>query len=119
MFASRKINTDPLPWRCNEHDDSCRDPQRSIACHTFSPRPEYGNEPNPVLVAFRELDRVRACSTTGHNAAQELQHMAWDAERDAFTYWNDLPEIPTYAQMTLARKVLERLARTAGSEVAR
>lgn len=68
---------------------------------------QVGNSPNPVLIAFRE--RARACSTTAASATEELQRMAWDAERDAYTYWNDLPEIPTYAQMTHARNVLERL----------
>ncbi|MGK0740413.1 hypothetical protein ACSHWG_00790 [Leucobacter sp. Z1108] len=115
MYASQKINTDPEPW-VSRIDASKRGdipdafPERIGTWGVdHEPRPEFDNNPNPILVAFREFDRARACSTTGHSAALELQRMAWDAERDTYTYWNDLPEIPTYAQMTHARKVLERL----------
>lgn len=113
MFNSQKINTDPAPWRCVVDQSRADDPWAAGATpggYSYEPRPKFDNTPNPVLVAFREFDAARACSTTGHSATLELQRMAWDAERDAYAYWHDLPEIPTHAQMTHARKVLERLA---------
>lgn len=113
MFNSQKINTDPEPWTQKWLDGIVTRHKCMGQTHNrwrYQPRPEFDNTPNPVLVAFREIDAARACSTTGHSATLELQRMAWDAERDAYTYWHDLPEIPTHAQMTHARKVLERLA---------
>ena len=55
MFASRKINRDPMRWYCEECDmrhaelDFC---EHDVIEH--DPRPEFDNNPNPVLVAFRE-----------------------------------------------------------------
>lgn len=54
-YNSQRVNNDPQPylWRSGERTESPsvwgnRPP------HTFNPRPEYENNPNPVLEAFRK-----------------------------------------------------------------
>lgn len=55
MFNSQKINTDPEPWR-NPNDGARRKRQVKWISgpDEFKPRPEYDNNPNLILLAFRE-----------------------------------------------------------------
>lgn len=55
IYNSQRVNNDPQPylWRSGERTENPsvwgnRPP------HTFNPRPEYDNNPNPVLQAFRK-----------------------------------------------------------------
>lgn len=99
MFNSQKINNDPEPWK---GESGFRNP-----CHTpwsdlHAPRPEFDNNPNPILLAFRE-----AVDTGGGNTL----HVAswWDREGvNAFVALS--PSYIAPSQIAHARKVLERLA---------
>lgn len=55
IYNSQHINNDPEPylWRSGERTS---EPSMwgNRPSHIFNPRPEYENNPNPVLVAFRK-----------------------------------------------------------------
>lgn len=134
IFASkmpRDLSHDPYPWavyvwphapeinasmRYGTEDEAIRQAIGSYV-HGFKPRPEFDhvqhNEPNPILVAFRN----RAEDVT-------LDYWAWALEAEAafggWSSWNhsDHPAhsltIATDAQIEHARRVLERLAKFSG-----
>lgn len=63
MFNSQKINSDPVPYiidfglalgtvRSSEDAGSHWDSHDTY----YDPRPEYDNNPNPILVEFREAE---------------------------------------------------------------
>lgn len=61
MFNSQKINNDPTPWAIYDNDGcftgdlTCTPSSiRSWETVKYTPRPEYDNNPNRILVAFRE-----------------------------------------------------------------
>lgn len=59
MYNSQKINQDPNPYTLVNLDGnligrvSSKQPNGLVSCR-FEPREEYDNEPNPILIAFRE-----------------------------------------------------------------
>lgn len=130
MFNSQKINTDPRPFYIAE-DDSRRTvseieadgaderfPNGGILYNlaTFAPRPEFDNNPNPILVDFRRFDATRACSTTAHSAAVYLDALIdADVENEATHSLDMLYETPyrpseREAHEAHAAQVLQRLA---------
>lgn len=60
MYASQLINSDPFPGvysdgvRCRVHHDTGYGPRRGEKPR-IEPRPEFNNNPNPVLTQFREM----------------------------------------------------------------
>lgn len=56
MFNSRKISNDPTPW-VNPKSGGRYAPGtvgQFYGDFEYSPRPEFDNNPNPILLAFRE-----------------------------------------------------------------
>ena len=119
MLNSQKINTDPAApyvvagygrrngkpetWRGEARDDDHAIEQFDAAYpgsdpHTYGqiPRSDYDNNPNPLLVAFRE---ALAHSVTGHTPPELAA--AWLEDP-----W---PKCLTPEQIDHARKVLQRL----------
>lgn len=95
MFASRAINTDPFPYvgeHGSRHAYAGTLNQKPL---TFSPRPEYDNNPNLVLVTFRYNDDTR----------DPVEWLAYS--EGAF--------IGPLAHLEHARKVLTRLAALEGN----
>lgn len=105
MFNSQKVNTDPYPWRhwppyggelreirYASQLDGFRDPQAAGPIR-FEPRPSFDNNPNPILVEFRNL-----------------------TNRDAASVLRQLPSFYT-PHIDHARKVLQRLANLTGTEM--
>ena len=59
IYNSQRVNNDPQPylWRSGERTENPsvwgnRPP------HTFNPRPEYENNPNPILEEYRSSTQV-------------------------------------------------------------
>ena len=56
MFNSQNRNNDPLPylWRSGERT---AEPSRwgNRPPHIYKPRPEFDNNPNPILIELREV----------------------------------------------------------------
>lgn len=109
MFSSQKINHDPFPCVWIEHTplDKARadtdvyrkgapDPRDSSTkvarMYEYAPRPEYDNNPNPILVQYRRSDE----KTRAHMRAGSW--ISWPA-----------PPYPDGAKEH-ARKVLAKLA---------
>lgn len=114
MFTSktpRDLNNDPEPWRGHFSGHRWAHEPRDYVTH-YEPRPEFDavqhNEPNPILVAFRER---------GDAEFPESWIAALDA-RDAFggfrewdvpqSYFHPLTKATTH-QVQHARRVLTRL----------
>lgn len=104
MFNSQKINNDPYPYKVNGGSMTRCDKPGFVG--KFDPRPEYDNNPNPILQEFREFDMVRSASTTRESAAHLL--LSFDA-------W-----IPSWGKgytrehIDHAKRVLEKLVNVYG-----
>ncbi len=111
MFNSQKINNDPEPYiidfglalgmvRSSEDAGSHWDSHDTY----YDPRPEYDNNPNPILVQFRETQE------------EELPYS--DTREWLYFLNNPLTNSWSYAtekHVIHARKVLERLVNVYGS----
>lgn len=103
MFNSQKVNNDPYPYTVNWGSFSRCDKPLFHGKH--EPRPEYDNNPNPLLEAFRDF-----LTFTGMVNLQEKTQNVLDNEE----VW-DL-ELHQGAHITHARKVLERLVNVYGTD---
>lgn len=133
MFHSQKINTDPRPYYIAE-DDSRRTvveieadggderfPNGGLLYNLakFDPRPEFDNNPNPILIDFRRFIAGRGETASSRSAAVYLAALVDpDVENEATHSLDRLYEEPyryseRQAQEAHARKVLQRLARLA------
>ena len=97
-YNSQRINRDPYPWvtvfGIAEGFRIAREDGRHLK-HDFQPRPEFDNNPNPILAGIREGE---------NDACSALDMLRGDARE----WWN--PLVVTDAHIDHARKVLERLA---------
>lgn len=110
MFNSQKINNDPKPWVNPADGDRVSNKTRMGQIYFASPwaalqykkdpRPEYDNNPNPILVSFRadtqEMDELapnNARAWIGGDQIEFFEEGGYDSA------WTDH-----------ARKVLQRLA---------
>ena len=110
MFNSQKINNDPEPyigWSGKRYSEES---------HTYAtledgpvgeePRPEYDNNPNPILVAFREdLPHALVPFVTTQEAAKWWLHLP---------DYRDMEECFSPKHIDHARKVLEKLVNVYG-----
>lgn len=83
MFASRAMNKDPFPYvgeHGSRHAYAGTLNQKPL---TFAPRPEYDNEPNPALIAFRELH-----ARTGNPLTSDAFMSLSDAFEDDLMRWS-------------------------------
>lgn len=106
MFNSQKINNDPKPYEVDfglalgtvrsERDEGSHWDSHDT---NFDPRPEYDNNPNPLLEAFRDFLKIVGGGELQEKAQNVLDNgIVWDSE------------IHQGAHIDHARKVLERLA---------
>ena len=111
MFNSQQVNNDPEPIRVMP---DTRLEYRTESCVTkipyeteflYEPRPEYDNNPNPILLAFRE-DVEDARGDDSGIVEEWLAHLQ-DAE-----YHLNHPE----EEVDHARKVLTKLVNVYGME---
>lgn len=96
MFNSQKINNDPHPYKVNGGSLTRCDKPGFVG--EYDPRPEYDNNPNPILVQFRETQE------------EELPYS--DTREWLYFLNNPLTNSWSYAtekHVIHARKVLERL----------
>lgn len=113
MFQSQKINNDPEPyagWSGRRYNEETR---------TFAsledgpvgvePRPEYDNNPNPILEYFRDA------MSSGEYDVVALATL-WESLIDTGYNWGDDGLLPELEQIEHARKVLTRLVNIFGME---
>lgn len=99
MFNSQKINTDPLPhvgW-----DQRVGGERRSATPFGYStalPRPEFDNNPNPILEGFR-IDTIEQEVSAGKNAEAWIE----GAQEDFYKELDYDPEHIEHAFKVLAR----------------
>lgn len=82
IYNSQRVNNDPQPylWRSGERTENPsvwgnRPP------HTFNPRPEYDNNPNPLLEAFRTIsEHPRGGLVALAERVLKNRHGLWDEE---------------------------------------
>lgn len=53
MYNSQRVNNDPEPWKGFSHMRYAKEEGQSNFA-VWGPRPEYDNNPNPILIKFRE-----------------------------------------------------------------
>jgi len=100
MFNSQKTNTDPLQW-VNPNSGG-RYARQEFGDFEHKPRPEFDNNPNPILVAFRDRRETQPSKSIAELARGELVWLrrdlpaAFDATREHIDH---------------AKRVLERLVR--------
>lgn len=109
MFASRQVNTDPMPWI--DAFGHGRFAHQRYERDEHLPRPEFNNTPNPVLLDFRAN---RGATGPWLNEITPGQHHT-EFLREVGKAW----DVPVTAEHIVhARKVLTRLAAFRGVEVA-
>lgn len=114
MFQSQKINNDPEPyagWSGRRYNEETR---------TFAsledgpvgvePRPEYDNNPNPIMVAVRYVAEKHGM------APEETANLANLWLKAPRYYESNLKVRPTKSHREHARKVLTRLVNVFGTE---
>lgn len=94
MFNSQRINNDPFPWVAGGSGYRWPHPAPGVGRWDF--RPEYDNNPNPILVSFREDTNPHA----------ESWFESLDNNYRDVTFG---PQDWTEKHIDHARKVLERL----------
>lgn len=125
MFNSQKISKDPKPYKVIESGhrfESGRywaDSNSAGNFTTYAPRPEYDNNPNPILVAFREYCAgadSRSIRWAAGVWALEIEYPHGDEQRGTVAgILDDIAAVPrrkSYVEATErhARRVLARLA---------
>lgn len=116
MFNSQKINTDPKPYvtYANQHRTELRNAEWDIQSdgeveyvRVYDPRPEFDNNPNPILLDLRDywwhmgIDKPDADCARIYLESTAIERVAGGSTR----------------HIAHAKKVLERLARLTGEEV--
>lgn len=123
MFNSQKINTDPAPFSGGRNQRISReeylgiDPVMRKCVWLLDPRPEYDNNPNPVLVAFRDYAALETFGTVSEATIDRwIDAFASYDEFGGYDLW-DHPKNTFHAftvaepeHIDHARKVIARLA---------
>lgn len=117
MFNSQRINNDPFPYvtYANHHRTDKRSAEWDIQSdggveyvRVYEPRPEYDNDPNPILLILRE------------NIARS--QAGWAFEVNRMLLWVEIAQemaesrVFSREEEEHARKVLERLVNVYGEE---
>lgn len=106
MFNSQKINNDPVPYIVSSIEDG--DYRISVEDFfgyrtEYAPRPEYDNNPNPLLEAFRDFLRIVGYSEFSEKLRTFLIVILFGMKQFFNPY-----------HIEHARKVLERIVRIYG-----
>lgn len=106
IYNSQRVNNDPLPWKS---DTGAMYPEavysKSLESASFEPRPEYDNDPNPILLEIREINEKYPGSNM---ETYEVNLMAMQSH--GYAVEQSVPH-------TLhALKVLEKLVRVYGDD---
>lgn len=113
IFNSNPINRDPMPWKCGKVRVNKQGQLNGTVTgyiqgawpEEYMPRPEFDNNPNPLLVAFRDTLKHNNCGT-----AENAKMFQWLIDVGSRTHDT------TGDHVLHAQKVLERLARLSGGE---
>lgn len=100
MFNSQKINNDPHPYKVTGGSYTRCD--KDLFTGKYDPRPEYDNNPNPILEYFRDA------MSSGEYDAIALATI-WESLIDTGYDWEEDGLAPTLEQLDHAYKVLTRL----------
>ncbi|MHA3723798.1 hypothetical protein ACXR2T_07955 [Leucobacter sp. HY1910] len=113
MLASTLINTDRAPWRERGTGRRFADADQaagSRAALAYEPRPEWDNQPNMLLIAFRSFARAHRRITTVSDCA-----WGWLLDQDGpltqeYLALRTIDIETAREQLAHARRVLTRLA---------
>lgn len=117
MFNSQHINNDPKPWRYDllgmiPPDKRARESEQVTGGFAYVPRPEYDNNPNPILENFRRtVNRISKGLVHIQQAEDHLAITLNIVESSVFQFTEE-----TLSHVDHARKVLTRLANIYGAE---
>lgn len=114
MFNSQRINTDPKPWLGPRGRDGVN---YGLGVQRFEPRPEFDNNPNPILEAVRiDLETKQPYWTDMEVIERWVGENGLNARGGGYpTYssiWTLRQAYPRYVNH--ARKVLERIVNVYG-----
>ena len=124
MFQSQKINSDPKPYRVIESGERIAfgrywEGDSAGKFTEYAPRPEFDNNPNPILVAFRgdlktkqpywsEMGIIKRWQGVNGLSTKTGEYPAYKG------IWSLMEAYPEYVDH--ARKVLTRLVNIFGTE---